>query len=124
MPVLCLTIDNGPQLSPVCQTPEEVDILLWLFPPGISVREDGNTHSDLHVLHHSFHRCFASLSRLGPRQRATVLSFITLKSGRGSELCMCGQQGGQRLQSPSGSGQQSWQEKAAGCLSVDFLLCG
>lgn len=34
----CLTIDNGPGL---CQIAEEIDVLLWLFPPGVASERMG-----------------------------------------------------------------------------------
>lgn len=98
MPVLCLTIDNGPQLAPVCQTPEEVDVLLWLFPPGANVRADGNTHSDLPAPCYGFRCFFTSSFRLGPN--CSPVFHHCEPSGLGCQPCMCGQRGGQRLQSP------------------------
>ncbi|KAE8280404.1 hypothetical protein D5F01_LYC20965 [Larimichthys crocea] len=86
-------------------------------------RADEDLRSVLPVPRYGFHHRFVSSSRLGPKQKATFSSFLTVShvaGGLGS-LCVCGQDGGQKLRSPSGSGQQPWQEKAGGCLVVDFL---
>lgn len=47
--VLCLTIASGPRFPRLWSRPEEVDVLLWLFPPGVDVRADDNPHSVLTV---------------------------------------------------------------------------
>lgn len=117
MPVLCLTIDNGPRLPLLFQRAEEVGVLLWLFPHGVTSERVRISAASCSTFY-SFHRCFVSSSRLGPRQRAMVLSFLTVNHvARGVcsvGVCVCGQDGGQRLRSPCGSGQQPWQEKANG----------
>lgn len=46
---------------------EEVDVLLWLLPPGVTSERMRISAASSHVPPFSFHRSFVSSSRLGPR---------------------------------------------------------
>lgn len=112
MPVLCLTIDNGPWLPSLHRGSRCFVVVAssWRY-----VRADEDLRSVLP----------RSTLQLSP-QLCVLIQVRTQIRGprpRLSSLCACGQDGGQRLRSPWGSGQQPWQEKAGGCLAVDFLWC-
>ncbi len=79
------------------------------------VRPDEDLHRVLPVPPYSFHRGFVSSFRLGPRQRATGPSVLTLRHVAGdlASLCVCGQDGGQRLRSSWGSEQQPGRRRPA-----------
>lgn len=123
MPMLCLTIDNGPGFVPDSRGNR---CFVAVASSWCCVRADEDLRRVLSVPCCSFHLCSVSSSRLGPRQRIKVLSFLAEHCVALvlAWACVCWQGGGRRLQSPYGSGQEPWwQEKASGCLAVDFLWC-
>lgn len=113
MPVLCLTIDNSTQ--PHFQLRGSCGCFL------LALRQSGWG---------SPRRPPCSTIQLSP-ELCVLIQVTTQTEGPGSRLsshliylCVCGQEGGQRLPPPTqGSGQHPWQEKARGRLAVDFLLC-
>lgn len=88
-----------------------------LFPPTVASEQMRITLVSSHFHSKAFIAALCPCPRLRPTAPSLSVWKVRL-------VClMCGQDGGQRLQSPRGSGQQPWQERAVGCLAVDFLWC-
>lgn len=73
MPMLCLTIDNGPGFVPDSRGNR---CFVVVASSWCCVRADEDLRRVLSVPCCSFHLCSVSSSRLGPRQRTKVLSFL------------------------------------------------
>lgn len=101
MPMLCLTIDNGPGSVPDSRGNR---CFVVVASSWCCVRADEDLRRVLSVPCCSFHLCSVSSSRLGPRQRTKVLSFLAEHCVALvlAWACVCCQGGGRRLQSPYG----------------------
>lgn len=86
MPMLCLTIDNGRGSVPESRGNR---CFVVVASSWCCVTADEDLHRVLSVPCCNFHLCFVSSSRLGPRQRTKVLSFLAERCVALGLACAC-----------------------------------